>query len=80
LPPQLEAALAAVADALAELPEAEWDDLCAEEVAMTTATFQLWEAMGWPEEMLPERVLGARILAHFAARYPALARDVAGTA
>jgi hypothetical protein len=76
----LETALAAVADALAELPQANWDDLCAEEQARTAAAFQFWEAMGWPEVMLPERVLGARILAHFAQRYPALARDAAGTA
>ena len=80
LPPKLEAALAAVADALAELTEAQWEQLCGEEQAMTVATFQFWEAMGWPEQMLPERVLGARILAHFAQRYPALAQDVTGTA
>jgi hypothetical protein len=71
----LEAALIGVADVLATLSEAEWAELCREELIMTQAAYQYWEATGWPEVMLPERELGRRILAAFARKYPHLAQD-----
>jgi hypothetical protein len=74
--PALERALAAVADALAQLPPMAWDELCTEERILTLASVQFWESFGMPEVMLPERVLGARILALFAQRYPHLTGDV----
>jgi hypothetical protein len=80
LPARLEAALAAVADVLAELPKADWDALCAEEQMTMMGTFQYWEALGWPDVMLPAHTLGSHILNLFAARYPFLAQDAAGTA
>jgi hypothetical protein len=82
LPPQLATALAAVADALALLTEAEWQELGREEVFLETAYAQFVEVHGAPDSPLPERVLGSYALWLFARKYPHLATDapVAGTA
>jgi hypothetical protein len=77
---QLDRALAQAADALAELSPGEWDRLCREEAADLVATHQYFETFGYPDAFPPERVLGHRILEIFAARYPALAQDPAGSA
>ena len=73
LPPKLEAALTAAADALADLPAETWDALCREEAAELIAAHQYFAAVGFPQHFPPERILGARIIRAFAARYPALA-------
>ena len=80
LPPKLATALAAAADALAELSAEQWEELCREEAADLIATHQYFNAVGFPDGFPPERILGARIVALFAARYPHLALDAAGGA
>jgi hypothetical protein len=73
---RLDAVLAPVADALARMPRRDWHLLCKEEWGLTFAAHQCWAVIGLPEaEMIPERVIGHRIIEIFAARYPHLARD-----
>jgi hypothetical protein len=74
---RLEPALAAVADALAQLSRAQWAALEREEWGVTFAAHQCWDVIGLPEQqrMIPEHILGHRIIEIFAARYPHLARD-----
>lgn len=80
LPAELDAALARVADVLATLPPATWEALGREERFNFICAMQYYEFAGLPEVMLPERILGERILELFAAKYPALAQDAVGTA
>lgn len=50
LPPKLEAALTAAADALADLPAETWDALCREEAAELIAAHQYFAAVGFAVE------------------------------
>jgi hypothetical protein len=76
---QLDAALGQVADALAGLTEAQWDELCEQEVRDLQATLQYFAVGGMGDRLPPAVVLGNRVLQLFAERYPALAQDAAGT-
>jgi hypothetical protein len=77
----LEVALSAAADALGALPPAEFDRLCEQEVIDLQATLTFFELTGPPGKRFPPAtVLGNRIIALFAARYPLLATDGDGTA
>jgi hypothetical protein len=77
---RLDAALCHVADCLAGLTEAQWDELCEREARDLQATLQYFAVEEVGDRLPPATVLGNRIIALFAARYPALARDAAGTA
>jgi hypothetical protein len=73
---ELEAALSQVADCLAMLSEVEFDKLAQLEARDLQATLSYFEFAGpVGERFPPATVLGSRILAHFAARYPLLAVD-----
>jgi hypothetical protein len=74
---RLEPALTGVADALAQLSRAQWAALERQEWGVTFAAHQCWDVIGLPEQqrMIPQFVLGHRIIEIFAARYPQLARD-----
>jgi hypothetical protein len=77
---RLDRVLATVADALAELLPEEFDRLCEQEARDLLAAHQYFEAFGYPDAYPPERWLGSRILAHFAAKFPHLADGDVGTA
>jgi hypothetical protein len=77
---QLDAALGHVADCLAGLTEAQWDELCEQEARDLQATLQYFAVEEVGDRFPPATVLGNRIIALFAARYPLLATDGDGTA
>jgi hypothetical protein len=78
---RLDAALCHVADALAGLTEAQWDELCEQEARDLLAAHQYFEVSGYPDRFPPERWLGSRILTHLAARHPLVfGEKPAGTA
>jgi len=76
---RLEAAIGAVADALAAVmvqQPNEWRRLCRQELVETRTALQFWEAFGLPDDgMIPARVLGARVIEALTERYPHLCRD-----
>jgi hypothetical protein len=76
----LDGALLAVADALAGLNEEEFDQLCREEVFELRCLLQFFAMEEVGDKFPPALTIGNRVLQLFAARYPALAQDVAGTA
>jgi hypothetical protein len=68
---RLEAPLAAVADALAGLTDAEWRALCAEERQQADAVQQMRSAgFGTAGPLLPSLALGNRVLELVAERHP----------
>jgi hypothetical protein len=79
LPPALEAALAAAADALAEVAEASpptWHAMCREEIALRVTTDQYWQFAGrYPETFPPELLVGARVLELLSQRHPLVLPD-----
>jgi hypothetical protein len=77
---RLDAALGQVADALAGLTEAQWDELCEQEARDLQMTLQYFAVEEVGDRFPPATVLGNRVLQLFAERYPALAQDAAGTA
>ena len=78
---KLDPLLERVADALAELSDGEWQVLCKEERATVTTTLQYLDfAGGVPETMIPELVIGERVLELFTARHPLRVRDPEGEA
>jgi hypothetical protein len=70
---KLEPALAGVADALAKLSPAEWKALEHEEWGAVFAAHQAWDVAGLPgDRMIPQFILGYRIIELFIARHPSL--------
>lgn len=78
---KLDSALAQAADILAGLSAEEWSALRYEEYEDTLGAMQLWDAFGMsPDRMMPERVIGARVIEWLEARHPLLVQEPAGAA
>jgi hypothetical protein len=80
---RLETALRDTADALTavirEQPH-QWDKLCEKETGELIALLQYYEAFPPSGSLLPQTVVGQRVLELLVERHPALCQDLAGTA